>query len=238
MGKHTVAPYEGVIEREVVYPLARGRDTRPFYVEDTPIYVVVPQRGMRGFDEATMWRSYRGALTYFRAFRAQLEARASYRRYHLSRDGTPLGPYYSLWNVGPYTFAPHKVVWREVQDPKHFAVSYLGMREDPYLGLVPVVPDHKLYFVPCSTAEEAHYLCAFLNSPAVRAFITGYAVSTQIASHVTEYINVPVYDPSNPLHGVLAQISATISEERRDATAQEQASIEEIVEQLLPPVQT
>ena len=232
VGKHTVTSFEGLIERSIVFPLLRGRDTKPFYAEDSQIYVIVPQDGMRGYPESTMYRSYHLALDYFRSYKAQLETRSSYRRYHLARSGVELGPYYSLWNVGPYTFARHKVAWREVQNPEKFFASYIGPKTDVLLGEVPVIPDHKLYFVPCTSAEEAYYLCGFLNSPAVRAFVTGYAVDTQIATHITEYIGIPSYNPTNALHLALSQITSAISLNHREATAEERVNIEKIVEQL------
>ncbi len=234
IGKYSVAPYEGIIESDLVFPLVRGRDAKPFYVEDSQIYVIVPQDGMRGYPETEMRLTYRKALDYFREYKTQLAARSSYRRYHLARNGTELAPYYSLWNVGPYTFAHHKVAWREVQEPQQFYASYIGPKTDPFLGEALAIPDHKLYFVPCETAEEAHYLCGFLNSPAVRAFIMGYAIDTQIATHITEYINIPPYDPSNSLHKELSDLSSAISTARRAATATERTRIEKIVESLFP----
>ena len=232
IGKHEVAAFEGVIEPDIVFPLARGRDARPFYIEDSHTYVIVPQNGMRGYAETTMRQRYRQALDYFRQYKAQLETRSSYKRYH-TRKGTELGPYYSLWNVGTYTFALYKVAWREVQEPEQFCASYIGPKQDDFLGVVPVVPDHKLYFVPCETAEQAHYLCAFLNSLAVRAFIKGYTIDTQIATHITEYIGIPDFDATNPAHRKLSALSSVIAQERRAATAAERKSIEEIVENLL-----
>lgn len=233
VGKHVVAPFEGLIEAGVVFPLARGLDAKPFFVEASSTYVIVPQNGMRGYPEVHMRQTYRKALDYFRLYKQQLEARSSYHRYHTTRNGKELGPYYSLWNVGPYSFADHKVVWREVQNPRQFFVSYLGLRNDPFLGEVPVIPDHKLYFVPCTSADEAHFLTGFLNSLAVRAFVAGYAINTQIATHITEYINIPVFDASNQQHMKLSHVSSTIYTERRSATETELADIERIVEYLL-----
>lgn len=233
IGKHQVQSFEGLIERELVFPLVRGRDTHPFYADITSLYVIVPQDGMRGYPETKMRVQYRQTLDYFRRYKEQLSSRSSYRRYHIGRNGAELGPYYSLWNVGPYTFAPHKVAWREVQDPAQFFACYLGPKQDPFLGEVPTIPDHKLYFVPCDSAEEAYYLCGFLNANAVRAFVTGYVIDTQIATHITEHIRIPRYEPSNPLHQQLSQVAALISQERREATSEERAKIEEIVERLL-----
>ncbi len=62
----------------------------------------------------------------------------------------------------------------------------------------------------------------------------GYVIDTQIATHITEYISIPSYDSTNPLHIELSHLSSTISSERREATAPERMRIEKIVESLLP----
>ncbi len=37
-----------------------------------------------------------------------------------------------------------------------------------------IVPDHKLYLASVGSLEEAHYLCAFLNSRSVRVWLGGF----------------------------------------------------------------
>jgi len=197
VGRHTVRPFRGFLGAELVFPLARGRDIEPFQWNPSEVYIIVPQDGMRGYPESLMRQRYRRAYRYLHRYRNQLLARSSYRRYH-ARAGAP---FYSLWNVGPYSFAPFKVVWREIQ--KRFYSAVIGSQEDRWLGRKVVIPDHKLYFVPCDSEEEAHYLCAVLNAPIVGLAVQGYAVQTQVGTHVFEYIRIPGYDSSNAKHGEL-----------------------------------
>ena len=56
-----------------------------------------------------------------------------------------------------------------------------------------VIPDHKLVVVPFKNKEEAHYLCAILNSAIARFFVKNYTVGTQISTHILEYIKIPKY---------------------------------------------
>lgn len=41
-------------------------------------------------------------------FRPILEQRSSYRRFQQGK------PFWSVWSTGEYTFAPYKVVWKEM----------------------------------------------------------------------------------------------------------------------------
>lgn len=55
--------------------------------------------------------------------------------------------------------------------------------------------------------QEAEYLCAFLNAFAVEQFILGYAETTQIGTHITDYMKIPRFDPGNARHMALAEIT-------------------------------
>ncbi len=73
-----------------------------------------------------------------------------------------------------------------------------------------MIPDHKIYFIPTDDKREAEYLCAFLNAPAVEQFVLGYVETTQIGTHITDYIKIPKFDSSNADHVSLADISVKI----------------------------
>jgi hypothetical protein len=105
-----------------------------------------------------------------------------------------------MFDVGPYTFAPWKVVWRYVASDFIVAVA------EPYNGRL-IVPNEKLMLVACENDQEAHYLCATLNSSPIRLAVRGFFVETQIAPHVIERLCIPRFDPANPVHGRLAELS-------------------------------
>jgi hypothetical protein len=145
-----------------------------------------------------------GAYRFFRRFKEELENRSSYRRFQKGQ------PYWSVWSTGPYTFSRYKVVWREMVGAR-FVAAYVGEYTDPILGRRVIVPDHKLYFVPVATEQEAAYLTAILNSPTVSHAVSAYAAQLSLGVSVVEYLSIPAFDKRNQSHVRLANLSATIT---------------------------
>jgi len=109
-------------------------------------------------------------------------------------------PFYSMYNVAPYTFAPYKVVWRE--QASTFTVAVVGSKE----GKV-IVPDHKLMLVPFEDEQEAHFVCGALASVIAQLVVKSYVVSVSTSTHVLQHIAVPKFDAENPIHTRLAALS-------------------------------
>jgi SAM-dependent methyltransferase len=172
LGRKAVPQVTAEVEAEHVFPLLRGRDLHT----GPQLHVLVPQRGMHG--DPALARTAPLAHAYLERFRGALERRSSLRRYQ------PGKPYWSLWNVGPYTFSPHKVVWREIS----------GRFQAAYVGPEVVVCDHKLYFVPCESEAEGRYLANVLNAPTVAGAISAYASQLSLGASVVEYLAIPRYD--------------------------------------------
>ena len=157
------------LESEHVFPLLRGKGVSAFEaVPDPESCVLVPQRGMHG--DVDLVQTAPGVVRYLTRFRSHLTNRGSYRRYQAGR------PFWSIWNVGAYTFSPYKVVWQEMSGG-NFRAAYVSETEHPLLGRKMVVPDHKLYFVPVDTEMEAAYLTGLLNSPSVAEAVDAYSQS-------------------------------------------------------------
>lgn len=114
-------------------------------------------------------------------------------------------PFYAIYNVGSYTFSPYKVVWAEMAGS--VAAAVVGTQDLPYgLGTRPVVPDHKVYFVACDTEDEAHFLCAMLNSEPVRLFVDSFTVKIQVGT-LFKHLKLPEYDHNGSIHKALAKLS-------------------------------
>jgi hypothetical protein len=103
-------------------------------------------------------------------------------------------------DIDTYTFARWKVVWRE--QASTMTASVVGPKGDK-----PVVPDHKLMLVDCSSEEEAHFVCACLNSSIRQMVVVSYAVKIQMDPHILEHIRIPRFDPENSVHRRLAELS-------------------------------
>jgi hypothetical protein len=69
-----------------------------------------------------------------------------------------------------------------------------------------VVPDHKIYFVPTDNENEAHFLCAMINSEPVRTFINSFTVKIQVGT-LFRHLKLPPFDRINPHHRRLVALS-------------------------------
>ena len=194
------------IEPDLLYPLLRGRDVKRWRAEPSAWIIVTHLPGMRlnAIPEKDMQINYPHTYRYLKRFESVLRERAAFKRYFMRTDKrgrtVETGPFYSMFDVGDYTFAPWKVVWRYIASD--FIVAVAGPWNDK-----PTVPNEKLMLVACGSAEEAHYLCALLNSSSIRLGVRGFFVETQIAPHVIQKFSIPRYDPSNPVHRRLAELS-------------------------------
>lgn len=201
---HEVPRVERVIEDTHVFPLLRGRGLRPFVATIDPDFkVIVPQRGMHG--DPSLPQSATRTYDYLHTFEPQLLRRGSYRRYQRSQ------PFWSTWSTGPYSFAPYKVLWKEMGADR-FCAAYIAPIADPPLGRRIVIPDHKLYFVPVETLDEAKYLTGILNAPTIAGAIGAYAAQLSLGVSVIENLKIPAFDPDNEQHDELARIAGRISE--------------------------
>jgi len=208
------------IEPDLLYPLLRGRDVQRWRALPSALTILTHEKGMRlnAIPEIDMQKRYPRTYGYLKRFETVLRPRAAFKRYFTRKDKRGVvaetGPFYSMFNIGDYTFAPWKVVWRE--QASLFTAAVVGSADGK-----PIVPDHKLMLVDCALAREAHYLCAALNSGIVRLVVCSYAIETQMDPHILEHITIPRFDPSNPVHARLAELSEQAHEvARRDAVGE------------------
>jgi predicted RNA methylase len=137
------------VEDDWVYPLLKGSDVNA----DRPPerYVIVTQRSLS--DET---RSLRHTAPRLWSYLQTHAERFAARKSSIYRNRAA----FSMFGIGPYTFAPWKV-----------AVS--GLHKAPRFLLVgpsegrPVLFDDTCYFLPCKSAAEAAVLLAALRSEAV-----------------------------------------------------------------------
>lgn len=191
-----------IIETDHVFPLLRGRGLRPFRAEVDPDHcILVPQRGMHG--DPDLPKAAPRTFRYLASFKADLEQRASYRRYQKGK------PFWSTWSTGPYSFSPYKVLWQEMAGNR-FGAAYVGSIDHPILGRKVVVPNHKAYFVPANTEAEAQFITGMLNAPTIAVAIGAYAAQLSLGTSVIEYLKLPAYDPEDKLHRAIAKLVGRI----------------------------
>ncbi len=216
------------IEPDLLYPLLRGRDVQRWKAEPSAFILMVQDPiKRRGMDEKELQTHHPRTYGYLKRFVPVLRQRAAFKRYFTRpvRGGkvAETGPFYSMFNVGDYTFALWKVVWREVAHTLDAAVA-------PPHNRKPTVPDHTLIAVECSGKEEAHYLCGVLNSSPARLAVQAYIV-LHPDPHILERISVPRYDPNRAVHRRLAELSEQAHQATRREDAVELQRIEAEIDQ-------
>jgi methylase of polypeptide subunit release factors len=195
IGKIKVPLLEVDIEPELVYPLLRGREIERWQAAPQ-VFFLVPQDSEKrtGYDEVWMTKHLPETYKYLEAFKGPLMKRSGYVKY-LNGE-----PFYSIYNVGPYTFAPYKVVWKE--QSSEFQCAVVSTQDGKS-----IVPDHKVMLVPFESASEANYVCAMLNSTISRFIVAAYAIATSQSTHILENIAIPKFEPDKALHRDLSRLS-------------------------------
>ena len=278
VGKHQLETVEAVIEPDLVYPLLRWGDVARYRAEPRCCILLAQDPATRsGIDESVMREKYPRTLAYLERFREMLVARAAYRRYQQR------GPFYSMYNVGSYTVAPIKVVWRRmdrrinataVEPPtdsarppvispfekgataglyssagdisrentagqassgtrisrsRLFQRAALGSSSRPAVAALwekTFVPQETCVLVECGFSDEAHYLCAMLNSRQINELAAAHGIvggKSFGSPGMLKHLPIERFDPANQQHLELASLS-------RESHAA--ASREEAVEKL------
>jgi hypothetical protein len=198
--KREVDAVEAVVEPELLYPLLRWGDVARYRASPSAhLLLVQDPQTRRGIDQPTLAGRYPLTYAYLKRFEPLLVSRAAYRRY---QDG---GPFYAMYDVGPYTLSAAKVVWRRMDRQTNAAV--VEMLDDPRLGSRPVIPQETCVLVACDSADEAYYLCGLLNSSLVNFLVIAHSVRGGKgfgSPAVLDVLRLRRFDPENPRHRELA----------------------------------
>ncbi len=194
------------VEEALLFPLLKGsKQIHPFRVNPPSTAVLLPNRTVTRIpDEWAFADVFPAAHAHFAWIEKEtggaLSARSTYRRM-LAR-----APFFSVYNVGDYTFAPYKVVWAEIA---RTLVAGIATSSPIAKGTPPkvIVPDHKVYFAPFDHLEPALFLCALLSSSTVRAYVDAVTEKLQVGS-LLDRVRLPAFDPNNRQHqGLVDSVS-------------------------------
>lgn len=202
-GKCRVEAVEWTVEPDLVYPLLRWGDIQRYAAAPRAHLLLAQDPATRtGIPEQVMRRSYPRTFAYLERFRDVLTARAAYRRYQSG------GPFYSMYNIGPYTVAPIKVVWRRMDRRINAAVVDSVSEEER--GLRPAIPQETCVLLACDTLDEAHYVCAVLNSERANQWVAAHSVRGGKgfgSPGCFAYLPLQPYCADDPRHMELASLS-------------------------------
>jgi len=201
--KRKVESIQMAIEDDLLYPLIRGRDVMRWQSEPSA-YILMVQDPVkrRGIDEDEMKTDYPKTYLYLKRLEAILRERPAYKRYFRAD-----APFYSMFDVGDYTFAPYKVVWTRVdKDIKGAVIS-----SSKVAGVNKIImPIETAVLVAFNESAEAYYFCSILNSSPWRFVITSTAVHGTGgfgSPNVLTKARIPKFDTQDKVHQELAGLS-------------------------------
>lgn len=195
--KREVQKVEAVLEPDLVYPLLRGRDVNRWSAIPSA-YILITHfegAGLNAISETDMKDKYPHTFKYLNQFKGLLFERKS----QSVRSLMEKGPFYSMFAVGEYTFAPWKVVWREVAT--EIDATYVSKAEKK-----PVLPDHTIVAITTKTEIEACFVSAIVNSSPYRFCVNNYIV-LHPDPHVVGNVRIITFDKSSADHKAIAALS-------------------------------
>jgi SAM-dependent methyltransferase len=201
--RRSLESVEQVIEPDLLYPLLCWGDVARYRaVPSAAILLAQDVQSRSGIDPAVMGCRYPRTLAYLERFQGLLTARAAYRRYQGGKA------FYSMYNVGPYTVAPIKVVWRRMD--RRIRAAVVEEAAAGGLGCRPVVPQETCVLIAVDSVVEAHYLCAVLNSAVVHFLVASHSIGGGKGfgtPGILDFVRLKRFDAADGRHRELAVLS-------------------------------
>lgn len=205
--KHKVPQSVELLETEYLHPLIKGIDIQPFHVNDPELIVPFPydERDTRlpiPVEELTV-KAPRLAAFYQR-FKDLILKQTSYNERIIGKPGA----FYALARVGAYSFAKNYVVFR---DNTKWGAAVISDVETDWGGsrhplfqnhCVSICEDQDGNFI---TEDEAHFICGIMNAPVTFEYVLKSSDSRSFP--IRPRIYIPKFDPENPLHIQMVQLS-------------------------------
>ncbi len=231
VGRKKVESVTVKVESDVIYPLLRGRDVRAWRAAPSAVIAVAHSREdySQPVQLSTMKTKLPLAYSFFLRFENELRSRSGYKQLMRSRP-----EFYGIGNVGNYTLAPHKVVFKDLSDI--FQCAVVGPLEQ---SNKPVIPDHTVLFLVCKTENEAHFVCGLLNSIPARVALYGASVGVQTQRYFptdVSRVKIPSFDSSDAAHKAICKASRGCHSAALAENLAELARLEEELAGIVAPI--
>ncbi len=207
------------IEETYVYPMLGGRNIAKWQVKSNE-YMLVPHTATHKYGIPVKELEKNAPRTSEWLFYYHDELLAS-RIQNGKFFNANTQPYYRLDNVGEYTYAPYKVLWKEQTGSMSAVVvsSYLksipNVDQDLFSEDKTIVVDSKVLMLGLENEDEAYYVCGIINAKDIVDIIDGYAISTNRGVDVLKYLAIPKFDSYNKTHIAIVEYSKKIHDEFR-----------------------
>lgn len=139
-------------------------------------------------------------------------------------------PFYKLDNVGPYTFKPYHVIWKE--QSKMMVACVISSLNSTELGNKMIVTDSKVLYASFDNEDEAHYLCAIINSKTIAKIIESYTIDTQRGVDILKNIAIPPFNKDDNIHSELVNLSKQAHDAQKNGKTT--VDIENNIDEIIP----
>jgi SAM-dependent methyltransferase len=221
--KKPIPKIETTIEKDLIYPFLKPKNIKRWKTQGY-VYGLIPQKKHGENNESELRVKYPLTYKYLYRFKENLGHRASK---WFKIEGFP---FYSIFGVGEYSFAPYKVVWCCMTYSPNFAV--VSDVNDKFIGKKKVMCDNTIGYFSVNTEVEAYFICGILNSKKVGDALESRSSKSKwgISINMVKQIPIPKFDKSNEKHVKIAELakSASIKED-----AEIQKEIDKLASQII-----
>ncbi len=213
--KRKVEQSTSIVERERLFPLLRPRDISRWHAQPSANVIMVQDPvKKKGMPEKELKERCPGIYDYLSYYEDFLRGRALFRRYFKKKDKKTgllkdAAPFYSMFNVGEYTFSSCKAVWTRMARIEAAAVFMKNGRV--------IIPQETLAFVDCKSKAEAYYLAAVVNSAIFQFAASAFSQKggkSMGSMYILKYIKIPRFNESDPVHARMAALSEKAHSEK------------------------
>lgn len=210
--KGEVEQEEFSIEPEILWPLLRGRDVEAGSYSSKQFILFPYTNDGNLIPESSLKVRYPRTYAFLRKHRELLENRSEYKRRKCAGD------WHQLFCIYSGTFSPCKVVWREQSSTLSPAVLISGHRK-------PLIPDHKLMFIPLWNKPEAFFLGGLLRTSILKLLVESCSIATQNSTRVMDNFALPRFDEGKGPHISISELSERWENAAREGDQRKLAAI-------------
>ena len=208
-----VETIEQRVEPDYLFPLLRGENTGCFRAEPAS-YLLLPHSSSDPANAVAFSDLPRRTREFLTHHKPVLQARKKFRNFDPSTKD-----WYGLYSVLDATFSANKVVWREMGSG--IIAAAVSKSPLPNGTETTIIPDHKLFIIPCRSSDEADFVAGFLNSDIANFIVKSYAVSTAISTHILGRIPIPRFQSNDATHRAISAVAKRIRQSTKPLTKHE-----------------
>jgi hypothetical protein len=226
--RNKIPKSDAVIEQDLVFPALRGSDIERWKAKPYINVLITHPASQTPYKENIMKENWPRTYSYLTKFKDILIKTSLYKHFHMQANN----PFYGQRLFGDYTFANYKVVWKRMTNDLFASVI---PQYKTLFGYKIVIPLETVTFFNNDNEPEAHYLCAIINSKPVRDFIKSFSSAGRGfgTPSVMEHVGIPKFDPQNPLHQKLSEISKKCHQLKLEGNEAEIAQLEKENDELV-----